>query len=322
MKKFSVGELFAGVGGISSGFERANFTVSWANEIDKNACITYRKNNNHKLYEEDIYNLDPRNLEPVDIISGGFPCQAFSIAGLRRGFDDDRGNLFFEIIRFVDRIKPKVIFLENVKNLISHDNGNTLNTILKKLESKGYYTKYKVLNTCEYSTIPQNRERVYIVSFKSKKDYNNFSFPEKIDKLKEVKDFFEKEVDSKYYYKTTKYYKTLKKEMTNKDSVYQWRRKYVRENKSKVCPTLTANMGTGGHNVPLVIDNKDIRKLTPRECFRLQGFDDNFKIPEGLSNSSLYKQAGNSVSTVVVERIAKNILKALNNRTNTDKVIQ
>lgn len=310
-QKVKVGELFAGVGGISSGFERAGFEVAWANEIDKNACKTYKLNYKHKLYEEDIHNLNPKDLESVDILSGGFPCQAFSIAGYRKGFKDKRGNLFFEIMRLADEIKPKVIFLENVKNLENHDKGNTFKIILKALEQKGYFVKYKVLNTCKYSEIPQNRERIYIVAFKEKKNYDNFSFPLPIKKTKKIKELLQENVDDYYYYTNTKYYQTLKKEMSNKDSVYQWRRIYARENKSGVCPTLTANMGTGGHNVPLVIDNKDIRKLTPRECFRFQGFSDEFKLPKKMSRGALYKQAGNSVSTVVIERIANNIMKAL-----------
>ncbi len=306
-----VGELFAGVGGISKAFENNGFRISWANEIDKDACITYRLNSNHKLYENDIHDLDPNKLEKVDIISAGFPCQAFSIAGLQKGFCDDRGDLFFQVMRFVDHIKPKVIFLENVKNLKTHSKGETFKTIKKELEKRGYYIKYDILNTCEYSNTPQNRERIYIIAFKNKKSFNAFDFPTPIKETLPVKSLLEKNVDSCFYYRKSKYYAQLKKEMLNKDSVYQLRRVYIRENKSHVCPTLTANMGTGGHNVPLIIDDKDIRKLTPRECFRLQSFKDSFKLPDNISKSALYKQAGNSVSITVIERIAQKIFEAI-----------
>ena len=159
-----------------------------------------------------------------------------------------------------------------------------------------------------YSQIPQNRERVYIVCFKNSEDYNKFSFPQQVAKTLKITEKLEKNVDKKYYYNNTKYYNILKQDITKKDTVYQWRRHYVRENKNKLCPTLTANMGMGGHNVPLVLDD-DIRKLTPRECFRFQGFPDSFVLPSNLSDATLYKQIGNSVSVPVIEKIAKEIYK-------------
>lgn len=247
----------------------------------------------------------------MNLIAAGFPCQAFSIAGHRKGFEDTRGTLFFEVMRLVTKIKPDVVFLENVKNLLTHDKGNTFKVISETLEEAGYHIKYKVLNTCEYSTVPQTRERIYIVCFKNKKHFNKFDFPEKVDSLKSMSDILEQKVEEKYYYNNSIYYPTLKKEMHNKDTFYQWRRVYLRENKKGLCPTLTANMGTGGHNVPLIKDHKDIRKLTPRECFRLQGFPEEFKLPPKLANGSLYKQAGNSVTVPVIEAIAKNIFKAI-----------
>jgi DNA (cytosine-5)-methyltransferase 1 len=150
------------------------------------------------------------------------------------------------------------------------------------------------------------------VAFNDKDTADRFEFPKPKKLSKKVTDFFEDEVDEKFYYNKSRYYKQLKEEMKNDDTIYQWRRVYVRENKSKLCPTLTANMGTGGHNVPLIIDKKDIRKLTPRECARFQGYSDNFKFPEKMSNSSLYKQIGNSVTVPVIEAIAKEIKKAIN----------
>ncbi len=306
-----VGGLFAGIGGIELGFKKAGFDISWANEIDKNACITYRHNHKHTLFEKDLNDLQPHEVEKIDILTGGFPCQAFSIAGYQKGFRDDRGNVFFRILDFIDELEPQVVFLENVKNLVGHDKGKTFERILYELEDVRKYTvKHKVLNSCEYGGVPQNRERIYIVAFKDKNVASKFTFPKEKKLTKKVTDLFDDTADEKFYYTKSRYYKQLKEEMQNKDTVYQWRRVYVRENKSKLCPTLTANMGTGGHNVPLIIDKKDIRKLTPRECARFQGFPDTFKFPEKLANSALYKQVGNSVTVPVIEAIAREIKKA------------
>lgn len=306
-----VGGLFAGIGGIELGFKKAGFEISWANEIDKNAAITYRKNHKHKLFEKDLKDLKTNEVDTIDILTGGFPCQAFSVAGYRKGFKDDRGNVFFEILRFVDDIEPKVIFLENVKNLQGHDEGRTFNIILDELQKRGYHVDYKVLNSSEYANVPQNRERIYIVGFKDEKAFEKFTFPKPKRLTKKIEDLIDDIAEEKFYYNNSKYYTQLKEEMKNTDTVYQWRRKYVRENKSKLCPTLTANMGTGGHNVPLVIDKKDIRKLTPRECARFQGYDENFILCDTIAPSHLYKQIGNSVTVPVIEAIAKEIKRAL-----------
>ncbi len=312
MKKYRVGELFAGIGGIGLAFKKAGFEIVWANEIDEKACVTYSSNFKHILINKDMKEVSPHDLPDIDILTGGFPCQAFSIAGYQKGFKDDRGNLFFDILRYIEALKPRVVFLENVKNLTAHDNGRTFNIIQKELTKAGYYIKSNVLNTANYSDIPQNRERIYIVCFKSKRNYEKFKFPNPISKTRKLRELLEKNVSEEYSYKNSKYYNQLKVEMKNPDTAYQWRRIYVRENKNNLCPTLTANMGTGGHNVPLIIDeNNDIRKLTPRECARLQGFPDNYKLPKTLPNSALYKQIGNSVSVPVVSAIAKNILQVL-----------
>ena len=309
--KILVGDLFAGIGGIALGLKKAGFSVIWANEFDKNACITYRTNFKHKMYEDDIHNLNPNELPKVDMLAGGFPCQAFSVAGYRKGFNDTRGTLFFEIMRLVDTLKPEYLFFENVKNLEGHDNGNTFKVILNELEKRKYYVKYQVMNTCEYSNIPQNRERIYIVAFKNKDIYENFSFPKKLNKRKNIKELLDNEVDDSYYYTDkSNFYPILKEQMKSDDTIYQWRRIYLRENKNNLCPTLTANMGMGGHNVPLVKDKKGYRKLTPRECARFQGFPEDYKLPN-IANSALYKQMGNSVSVPVITAIGKEIMKAI-----------
>lgn len=315
-------DLFAGIGGIKIGFENAGFQCVFSNDFDKNVKITFDLNFSEIFETEkqmvlgDIQKIPTAKIPAFDILCGGFPCQPFSIAGYKQGFNDekDRGNLFFDIVRILKAKKPKAFLLENVKNLITHDKGNTLRVILEKLEKKlGYFVKVKVLNTMEYGNIPQNRERIYIVGFLDKKVHDKFSFPEKIKLTKTIHDCLEeKEVDDKYYYNDKPLYEVLKKDVKKRDTVYQWRRKYVRENKNNVCPTLTANMGMGGHNVPLVLNGKGIRKLTPRECANFQGFPKNYKLPN-IADSHLYKQFGNSVSIPVIQRIAENMRKALTN---------
>ena len=311
--------FFAGVGGIDKGFEQAGFETIYANEFDYNASVTYKANfPNVKFDLCDIREVDPQQLPDFDIMLAGFPCQAFSVAGYRQGFNDEkgRGNLFFELARIIKVKQPEIIFLENVKNLVSHDNGNTFSVISETLFNLGYHIRPVVLNACNYGNIPQTRERIYIVCFKNIEHRKNFDFPAPIKLTKQLSDVidFVKKKEKKFYYTNDNctFYDKLKEGITKSDTVYQWRRVYVRENKSKMCPTLTANMGTGGHNVPIIkMYNGEIRKLTPRECFNLQGFPADFILPKELCNGALYKQAGNSVVVTVIERIAKQIRLAI-----------
>lgn len=315
--------FFAGVGGIDLGFEKAGFKTVYANEIEPKAVHTYEANFKIKVDNRDIKLVadDLENNKDIigdfEILLAGFPCQAFSIAGYREGFLDKkgRGNLFFEVMRIVHVKKPKVIFLENVKNLVAHDRGNTFKVIKNSLEKEGYNITYKVLNTMKYGNLPQNRERIYIIAFLDKEILDNFIWITKIDlttNLSDVLDYKTK-LSEVYYYTKEKFkrFSEIEDQITKRNTVYQWRRVYVRENKSNVCPTLTANMGTGGHNVPLILTDYGIRKLTPRECFLLQGFPDDFVLPDDIASSHLYKQAGNSVSVSVIQRIAQNISNAL-----------
>lgn len=383
MREYKVGSLFAGVGGICLGFKNANvkdakYKLLWANEIDEYACATYKTNFNHILLEGDIKKiLHPEDIndkdgeeykkyfdlhklilkEPIDILNGGFPCQAFSIAGEQKGFEDERGNLFLNIIDLIEQLgekhyKPRVLFLENVKNLKSHDKGRTYDLIKSKLEETGYTIYEKVLNTMEYSELPQNRERMYIIGFLNKEDALKFDLFEKdnIEKFKKkilkkeriigIKSIIDynlsKDGNEKYYYTKDKYPKyfmgdndlnlsdkdtkiNLTKQIDEMYEFYQCRRgMYVRKNKSGVCPTLTANMGTGGHNVPLIKVKDGIRKLTPKETFKLQGFPigDGYELPVRIKgkiypDSQLYKQAGNAVSVPVIKLLAEEILKIL-----------
>lgn len=309
----SMAGLFAGVGGIELGFKQAGFTPLLANEIDKYASVTYSLNHAHPLILRDIHELQTKEIPRIDVLTGGFPCQAFSVAGYRKGFKDPRGNVFWEIVRILDEKKPSIVFLENVKNLTGHDGGKTFKVVVEALETLGYKVSYKVMNAAQYSKIPQNRERIYIVGFLKKKDYSNFEFPKELNAPLDLADFidFKSKVDDNFYYNDKYMTKELVRSVTRQDTVYQWRRHYVRENKSGLCPTLTANMGTGGHNVPLILTKHGIRKLTPRECFNLMGFPKSFKLPTELANSQLYKQAGNAVVVPVIKRIAVQIMKAI-----------
>ena len=323
----TVGGLFSGIGGIELGFEQAGFKINWSNEIDENCAKTFRFNHKHQLITEDIRKIDFKKLKSVDVLTGGFPCQAFSVAGYRKGFNDPRGNIFFEICRAIEELpkKPKVLLLENVKNLKSHNLGHTAKVITNCLRDLNYSVLWNIFNTSIHTDIPQNRERTFIVcflgesdwelDFKSKSSTRNFSqqLPLKRSKTKRnFRELLEENVDEKFYYKQNFYeYKTLKKFIKSKDTVYQWRRIYVRENKSGECPTLTANMGTGGHNVPLILDDFGIRKLTPRECLNFQGFPKSFKFPDDVATSQKYKQAGNSVTVSLIKRIAEMLKKVI-----------
>lgn len=311
--------FFAGVGGIDIGFENAKlFNVVYANELDPYPVKTYELNSKIKVDCRDIHEVKSDEIPDFDVMLAGFPCQAFSVAGYRKGFEDEkgRGTLFFELVRIFKDKKPQIVFLENVKNLVGHDSGNTFAVILEELQKENYHVKFAVLNAMEYGNIPQNRERIYIVAFKDVELYKSFEFPLPVPLKKKLSNIidFETLVDEKYYYTEGKYkgdiYEQLVAAMDDENAIYQWRRKYVRKNKSGVVPTLTANQGEGGHNVCLIKAKHGIRKMTPHECFNTQGFPKKFKLPTDMSDARLYKQAGNSVCVSVIQRIAEKIAEA------------
>jgi len=309
-KIFKAIDLFAGIGGIRRGFKNIfndEIEFVFSSEIDKNAQQTYYLNYKEMPFG-DITTIDESEIPAHDIILAGFPCQAFSVAGHRKGFEDTRGTLFFDVARIAKYHKPKILFLENVKGFVGHDKGKTFEVVKRTLEDIGYKLFYEVLNTKDFD-VPQNRERIYIVAFLD--DIEKFEFPKSIEPIKTIHDFLDKNVDEKFYYNGKPLYDKIKDDIRRTDTIYQWRRHYVRENKNNVCPTLTANMGTGGHNVPIIKDKKGIRKLTPVECINFQGFDSSFKFPKDLALSHQYKQAGNSVTVKVIEEIAKKVKDVL-----------
>jgi len=362
-KKPIIGGLCSGVGGIELGFKQAGFNIAWANDMDANAMKTYESImgenhyvNNQPMKLQDI--VKNRKVSPlltkVDVLVAGFPCQAFSIAGYRKGFDDERGNVFFEIVKVIEFLKrnrgaPKVLFLENVKNFKTHDDGKTYATVKETLENLNYSVYTKIINTSKFTGIPQNRERSFMVCFygeKKWKDYqldeNNetlfnkyellkakklcpstYMYHELFNKVKQPKkqkiwDYLKKakEVDDKYFYTRKKYpiaFSLLNETVIKRNTIYQYRRVLVRENKSRECPTLTANMGTGGHNVPIILVNKKrkrYRKLTPEECFLFQGFGNDIQLPIDMADGQLYKLVGNSVTVPLIYKLAS-IIKSV-----------
>ena len=307
--KLRMVDLFAGTGAFSYAFKSTGkVEVVYSNDMVEPARKIYNLNFNHSLTLGDLNNVDVECIGNHDILSGGFPCQPFSIAGYREGFDDERSNVFWKILEIIDRYKPQCILLENVKNLVTHDSGKTFKTILENLERRSYYVKHKVLNTAKITGIPQHRERIYIVCFRSKEAYDNFSMDFEVKPKRPLSDILiQEKVDDKYYYtEKSSTWDLVSSNVVKKNTIYQYRRVYVRENKSNECPTLTANMGTGGHNVPIILDDFGIRKLTPRECFNFQGFPSDYKLPQ-ISDSSLYKLVGNAVSLPVVQLLASRI---------------
>ena len=316
--KFRFIDLFAGIGGMRLGFQNAGGTCVFSSEFDKHAQQTYKLNHGEQPFG-DITKITPEYIPDHDVLLGGFPCQAFSVAGYRKGFDDEkgRGNLFINIFEILLAKRPKLFLLENVKNLLGHDKGRTYKTIVEYLNKAGYSVREAILNTKDHSDVPQNRERIFIVGFKESNDTDiaqgsiNFKWPQEVKNTQKFTDLLENEVEEEYYYDRFDIYPLLKEQMTNPNTAYQWRRVYVRENKNNVCPTLTANMGTGGHNVPLILTKKGrIRKLSPIECSRIQGFPNKFSLPK-MAKSHLYKQFGNSVSVPVIEKLAYKIITHL-----------
>ena len=310
-------DLFAGTGAFSHAFKQHGVTTVFSNDMLDSSKTMYDANfPDHSLTCANLCDIAPESIPPHDILTGGFPCQPFSIAGRREGFRDPRSNVFYKILSILDHHRPACIVLENVKNLTTHDNKNTFATILQELEARGYHVKYKVLNTAQITGVPQHRERIYIVGLRSKSVYDAFTLDFPAVEKRPITQLLDETVPDKYYYKdSTKAWELVGPMEMKSDTVYQYRRVYIRENKSNECPTLTANMGHGGHNVPLVIDAHGKRKLTPRECFRFQGFPDSFVLPN-LSDSKLYALAGNAVSVPVVELIASRLMPLLNMPSN------
>jgi DNA (cytosine-5)-methyltransferase 1 len=329
MKKYKAIDLFAGIGGIRKGFEDAGFEVVYANEYDKYCCQTYRANFG-EIDERDIASVKSKEIPDFDVLLAGFPCQPFSMAGERKGFEDPRGNLFFEIARILRDKKPKALFLENVKHLLTHNKGKTFEVIKNILVTElGYRIKYRIYNSKDFG-LPQNRERIYIVGFKEDAE---FEFPEPPKRAVKLRDYLEKNVDKKYYL-SQRYYECLVRHKANHSAKGNgWGYRVL--NPDGIANALV--VGRMGRERNLIKDklpedhykegmdkaaknSMGLRVLTVRECARLQGFPDNFQIP--VSDNQAYKQFGNTVSIPVVKAIAREIKKVLSRKYLLNKKVK
>ena len=332
MKEIRIIDLFAGVGGIRLGFQQAAkmFGISTkcvlSSEIDKWACMTYEKNYGENPYC-DVTKIDEKEILDFDVCLAGFPCQAFSIAGKRGGFEDTRGTLFFDVARIIKEKKPKAFLLENVKGLLNHRSGKTLETIINTLEDDlGYTTYYKVLNAKDYG-LAQNRERIYIVGFRE--GGSGYNYPEPSNEKKVIRDILEEKPVAARYYLSTVYIKSMKAHKARHEALGHGFGYEIR-NLDDVAGTIVC--GGMGRERNLIIDprqtdfsnkghkkgeinNDGLRVMTPLEWERLQGFPDNWT--EGLANGHRYKQMGNSVAVPVIEKISESIIRELLNPTST-----
>lgn len=309
--------LFSGIGGIDLGFQQAGFEIIWANEFDRDAAKTYRHNfGDTYLSKQNIKNVKTEDIPDFDVLVAGFPCQSFSSAGKQKGFDDPRGNLFFEIVRIVRDKRPSVIFLENVANLLQHDDGKTFLTIYNALVPFGYTFKYRVMDSMEYGNVPQHRSRIFIVAFLDYKKCEKFEFPDQIRRTVFLNDILQRNVkhdDSYYLEPGDPNYDFLVKLVSNKSQIYKYYESLKAYKAYRVCPTLLASMGSYPDSIPVILDDYGIRKITPYECLALLGFPKSYRFPN-ISMSSAYKQCGNSVVVPVIRRIAENIMKVMSGK--------
>lgn len=318
-QKYRICSLFAGAGGIDIAFEQAGCTTVWANENDRDACLTYHLNFPDVLLDRrDIRKVPASEIPEFDILAGGFPCQPFSAAGREEGFQDKRGNLFFEICRIMDSGKPQAFFLENVANLETHDHGNTFNIIREQLTSRGYYLRYLVADAQDYG-FPQRRNRIYIVGFKSSEVAERFAFPEKSRPGKTIFDIIDRSRKAPewcYLIPGTVQYEKMAQAIRDDNEMYRFSDGRfaasggILSSRNGIAFTLLAGMGNWHDREPVIRDRWGIRKLTPYECFMLQGFPDGFSL-EGIPVKSAYRQAGNTVCVPVVRQFAEKVVAAL-----------
>lgn len=309
--EFKFIDLFAGIGGIRIPFQELGGKCVFSSEWDKFAQKTYRVNFG-EMPQGDITQIESDSIPDFDVLLGGFPCQPFSSAGLKKGFDDTRGTLFFEIERIMRDKRPKVFLLENVKQLRSHDRGRTLRVILEHIESLDYYVKYEILRAGDFG-VPQNRERTYIVGF-DKHYYNlpenyDFQFPVPTFEKTRLGNILEDDVDDRYTLTDTIWngFQRRKQNNINRGAGFGY---CLFDEDSPYVSTLVARYYKDGQEILINQgEDKNPRKLTPRECARLQGFPDNFIIP--VSNMQAYKQFGNSVAVPVVRAVAKRIVEEM-----------
>ncbi len=297
-------DLFAGVGGIRIPFQELGGECVFTSELDKYAQITYETNFNDKP-QGDITKIHEEDIPNFDILLAGFPCQAFSIAGKRLGFEDTRGTLFFDIARIIKYHRPKAFLLENVKGLINHNKKQTFKTIKETLYELGYNVHFKVLNAKKFG-VPQNRERIYIVGFL---DSVEFNFPLDLNISVKLGDILDEQVDDRYTISDKLWESHQARKQRNREKGWGFGYSLFTE-ESEYTSTISARYYKDGSEVLIAQENKNPRKLTPREASRLQGFPENFIIP--VSDTQAYKQFGNSVAVPVIRAVAKEMLYSLN----------
>ena len=303
---FTFIDLFAGIGGIRLGFESLGGECVFSSEWDEKACDTYEANFNDRPFG-DITKINTEEIPDFDILLAGFPCQPFSIIGKKEGFlNETQGTLFFEVERILAAKKPKAFFLENVRNLVTHDGGRTFNIILRHLESLGYSVTYKVLNSLDFG-VPQKRERIVIVGFISDNDFE-FPDPVPLDERLELKDILESNVDPKLYVKP--YIRDRRMASMLKKTGIEPQRPYMTH--ENISGTITPHpyscaLRAGASSNYILINNE--RRPSPRELLRLQGFPDTFKIVVGYT--AMRKQTGNSVTVPMVKAVAENMIRAM-----------
>ncbi|MBT4377126.1 DNA cytosine methyltransferase [archaeon] len=296
-------DLFAGIGGIRLGIEDFFGPCVFSSEWDKHSQITYNENFG-EIPEGDITNIKEKEIPPFDILLAGFPCQPFSNAGLKKGFEDSRGTLFFDIARIIKYHRPRVVFLENVKAFKNHDKGRTFGVIKRVLGEMGYTVYSKVLNAKDFG-VPQNRERIYIIAFL---DDVNFKFPSTLGVKTKLGDILEKKVNPKYTISDRLWggHQRRKREHREKGNGFG----YSMFNKlSGYTSTMSARYYKDGSEILIEQKGRNPRKITPREAARLQGFKEDFRIP--VSDTQAYKQFGNSVAVPVIKAIAKEIYTSI-----------
>lgn len=317
--------LFSGIGGFCLGFERQGIKTQWALELNQHAVETYRANvATPRIIQKDIREVSVAadDLEPIDVLHAGFPCQSFSQAGTRSGFDDDRGKLFFEIIRLLREFGPKrppVLVLENAPFFRYGDGGAWFLRLQNEIRKAGYWFRdenAQEIDAYKFTDLPQQRVRLFMVALSTDHFISGrFEFPKpKSVKAKDLRDFvdFDNDVDEQYYLpKDNRYYHMINNAAESDRQIYQLRKYLVRTKEPGVCPTLTANMGLGGHNVPFVFAPSGLRKLTEYECLALQGFPKGFSFPESVPWAKRYTQVGNAVAVPVAEELAKFVRRRL-----------
>lgn len=304
---YKVVSLFSGCGGLDLGFKKAGFDIIWANDFDKYAVESYKHNISDHIICEDINNIKPSDIPEHDLLLAGFPCQPFSMMGKELGFSDYRGTLFFKILNILKYHldtygSPKIIVLENVKNLQTHDNGKTFKIMKESLEELGYTVNVDTLNSADYG-VPQTRNRTYVVGIKDLP--GTFQFPRELPLEKTLQDLLENNVDKKYFLSD----KILKTVMSTGTKNYYAKPEIDLPIARPLCATMAKMHRASQDNY--VTDNGKIRRLTPRECARLQGFPDSFEIV--VSDSQAYKQFGNAVTVNVSFQVANSILTFLEN---------